>query len=618
MALDRFSFDTLEKDNQYRPYGSSIARPQNPLSRVQTERRDASSPDLAGFSFQNLTTQSTEDALRPTALPGTDPSQLPGMTPPQPAPLPGVESAPVNPTSQANFHVDTAMQPSATTAQQPGPSQTQYQTLRTYQDALERIQSAPDPQTAAIEQDRLARELYTSLQADGHDVKWQGDQIIIDGRPYTIAGAGSTTPTAAATATATGSADTLQPTALSATAAPAPTSTTAGYSAQRVDPNLTGSVEQATQYLQNEAMQILGRQLTQDELNRIAAEVGYPGGGALVTGAMYNQALGLVEAMRAVPPGTQPGGQDPNNPTVLPFTPGKYFPYQPGEIPLDDLQGFDMASMEGKLSPLLAGLGEGQMDQATRDLVLSILQNPESLSPQMVDTLKARSADELAEMSQFDEQELKRLGFAHGIEDSNWLASERLGMREDRKRNLIESNRNIDIAAAETNMRDRLNAAQLGSDVSAQQRRLNLEEAGMRKEALALAADTGLRQAALLGDRYALREQIAAKAAEMGLSADQMQLQYTLGLMDDLTTRYGIDVGKEIDLKRLAQQSQEFKEELSFKMAELAERARQFNESLAQADEQFGENLRLRYMDPEISWKPGDPYPDDDFYSGRG
>lgn len=37
-----------------------------------------------------------------------------------------------------------------------------------------------------VQQDKLARTIFDSLQAAGHDVKWKGDQLMVDGRPYVV------------------------------------------------------------------------------------------------------------------------------------------------------------------------------------------------------------------------------------------------------------------------------------------------------------------------------------------------------------------------------------------------------------------------------------------------
>lgn len=57
---------------------------------------------------------------------------------------------------------------------------------------LQKVQTAATPQDAAVAQDQLARNLFSTLSDAGHDVKWQ-DQgtLMVDGRAYTVAGSQS-------------------------------------------------------------------------------------------------------------------------------------------------------------------------------------------------------------------------------------------------------------------------------------------------------------------------------------------------------------------------------------------------------------------------------------------
>lgn len=125
---------------------------------------------------------------------------------------------------------------------------------------------------------------------------------------------------------------------------------------------------------------------------------------------------------------------------------------------------------------------------------------------------------------------------------------------------------------------DRRNAAR-------QQNIDNLFKSSQEKRAaVALASDQALKAAAMRGDRMALQESLKQKAAELGISRDQVMSQWLLGLMDDATRRHGIDVGASIDRARLDQQSEQWKEELAYRLA-----------ALAQANEQFGAGYGLDY-----------------------
>lgn len=290
------------------------------------------------------------------------------------------------------------------------------------------------------------------------------------------------------------------------------------------------------------------------------------------------QAVGFDQLMvdgrpyRIKPAPAQPNWQ----PT---FAPGEQL-YTPGEITMDDLEGLGYQDVAGRL--------QTPVSQATDDLVLSLVQNPEALSDQMVDTLKAKRAEELAGIATAQEEDLLRFGFANNLGDSRWLASERLAGQRDRDRALLSSNQEIDILAAQTRMEDRRAAAQIGLTHSQEQRARE-----------ALATDTGLRQAALTGDRLALRESIAQKAAELEIDQNQLVQSWTVALMEDMTRRWGIEAQFDVDMARLAQQSAQFQEDLFFKMMQLDQQMALGYAQLEQDDRQFGADYGLRVAELE-------------------
>ena len=674
MALGRFSYDSFEDRFSNRPpdtLSGLTGTSANPRARAQTARRSTRRADLPAFSFDSLSGDQVDGKAvnNPAADPPPPPTAPPRSPWDSPAPASG---------DPWSLSVERASTPGAA----PAPTSTTGTgtVLARFDEQMRALQQTTDPNQQAIAKDRLARDLYTSLQQDGHDVKWQGDQLLVDGRAYAVgAGAAPGTAAAAASATAGAQAGTSATDVGGTLSTHAAQTTTPRPTAERIDPGMTGSLDEAVTYLQQQAQRVLGRALTQDELNTLAAHVGYqpesqtstpqqpnhrPGsetgtpeqaiayvqqeaqrmlgrplndaemqqaigvsgytgsgpvtgdqvnlvldaiaaqappttsttGGGQVTGDMVNRALDLLESWwtdpgSGGPPDPGPSGGGPPG-TNFPNGSGGQ-PYTPGTIPMDDLEGFDIDAMMSRLSNQF---GKSPVDFATQDLVMSILQHPESMDAATVDRLKAKSADELAEMSVFQDDEIKRFGYQTGNEDSNWIASERTANRRDRDRSLIGSNRDIETTAAAQNFQDRLAAAGLGQSFGAEQRRLSVEEAGATRENLALASDSSLRAAALKGDRLALREQVAAKAAELGIAADELQLKWVLGQMDDLTTRYGIDVGAEIDREQLAQQSRQFQEDLAFKLEELRQKLEYQYSELDKRDQWFGAGLGLDWF----------------------
>ena len=74
-----------------------------------------------------------------------------------------------------------------------------------------------------------------------------------------------------------------------------------------------------------------------------------------------------------------------------------------------------------------------------------------------------------------------------------------------------------------------------------------------------------------------------------------------LGLIDDATRRYGIDMGAQIDREKLSQMGREFQEELALKWAQFSQSIEQNNQQAGQWWSSFqanrdDENYR-RYLD---------------------
>jgi hypothetical protein len=51
---------------------------------------------------------------------------------------------------------------------------------------VDKVKTSADPRERAIAQDQLARSTFSQLKNAGHDVSWDGDNLVVDGRPYVI------------------------------------------------------------------------------------------------------------------------------------------------------------------------------------------------------------------------------------------------------------------------------------------------------------------------------------------------------------------------------------------------------------------------------------------------
>lgn len=214
-----YSFET-EEDQDLNPLAPAKAAgpqaTQNPLANMA----GAASPGLTSMSpfesaFGPMNGLSTDLA---SSVPGGT-AAGPSSTPPSPA-QPGAPQTTPQPKTPnmldpwAAFAGTPTPQPDA--VQKPDvaskgpevgasqPTQDKNAQLQTrFQDMRSQLASAADPQQKAILQDKLSRELFGHLSDEGHDVKWDGDQLVVDGRRYIVGGTGVSS-AAAPGGTATG------------------------------------------------------------------------------------------------------------------------------------------------------------------------------------------------------------------------------------------------------------------------------------------------------------------------------------------------------------------------------------------------------------------------------
>lgn len=443
------------------------------------------------------------------------------------------------------------------------------------------LKATTDPSQAAVKQDQLARLLFQQLSTAGHEVKWQGDQLIVDGRPYLVGGGadGSLPDTGVQTTQVQPQWAELPP-SNDATLASAPQASAIQQQYPTMDPRLAQLYASKGITPGGSGAGFTDWQYWNDKiktgdadyfLNRLSADLAgngtdQPGPGDAGNTSGRGQAGNPGTILNDTGPspfaGPPPGvAAAPPAPS---WQPGQGPTYTPGDISFDDIPKFSYDDLYRQI------LGNDPTDAQTQQLIGSILDNPDSIDAHTLDMMKAKSKDELAEQQAQEEGDMRAYGNAAGIDDSNWLASERLASKRGRDQSVVSSNRNLELQAATTNAQDRRAAAQLGASYGAQ-------KAQIRQAAATLAADTTLRQAAATNDRMALRESVKQKAAELGINADQVMSSYLLGLADNATRRYGIDVGAQIDWAKLKEQSSEFKEDLAMRLAQLNQQSDQFN-----------------------------------------
>lgn len=590
-------------------------------------------------------------------------------------------------------------------------------TLDKYRTQLQQLGQSTDPREQAVLKDQIGRSVFSELKTAGHDVAWDGDTLVIDGRSYVIGDGTSPIPNVGQQAGASAAAQpTLQQGAMTygATGLQQAGGGTpfAGFNDERaLSGGDAGSAKDAFRRVvgslglnlaglsKQQVGEVLASQVVPQLLaNGIPAQVGNgqdtilvftnergweevdvvgnagsdtpqwvwgdlaggwgaapsTGGGGAGIGSLGSSQAGTAGASGVQTQSTIPTPTAPTVDGIQDFTPTGPT-YQPGTIGTEDIPGRDYASILGDMgqytpnaitpSYQFDGFRElGATTQpGTEALINQLLANPESLDARTVDMLKARSREEQAQMAASLDDDLTGLGYDLGIDSSAWLGSEKLAAKRSRDEAIIRGNRDIDMQAAETNMADRRAAAQLGASYTDATRGRNLAEAqageGNKQAASAQdlqaqlaneqnvfnaaqlqsnnavnAARVQIDQAAALTDRLGLRESVAQAAAELGISRDKLMADFALAKANELTQRYGIDVGQFVDLTKLKTAHGEFIEDLLFRMkaleaemglgyAQLGEQGRQFDVGagidlarLQQQADEFGVNAYYRSL----------------------
>lgn len=326
--------------------------------------------------------------------------------------------------------------------------------------------------------DALARSVYSSLQGAGHDVKWNGNQLMVDGRPYDLAPYGNIDPRLAGVYAKYGSTD-----------------TGAGS-------GLTDFSYWNGKVTNGDANYFLGR--LDDDLAGHGMDSPGAGGGSFAPSFASFGSMGAGV----------PGFEEPQAPW------GAEGPavYNPGTISFDDIPNFTRDQLLGEMRSGAAGA-------PLENLIGDIEAHPTSLDDHAVDTMKAQLKDTLAEQGQFEDEDLRGLGASMGIGDSPWLASQRAMQRRSTDQAIASGRANIDIEAAKTRQQEKLASAGVGQSF-----------ANARSQQVMDTVNAGLQRATVTGNRLALRESVAQAAAASRQSAQKIMadwIQQNLGLKLD-------------------------------------------------------------------------------------
>jgi hypothetical protein len=365
-----------------------------------------------------------------------------------------------------------------------------------------------------VAHDQQSRQIASSLEAAGHDVKWQGNQLMVDGRPYEVTGAGGGQPQQSPQQFIQqwqGSHPVSEGMGGLMTAMQA-----AGYD---VSPYMYGATPSGNELS-------IGGQKT-----KIMGAEGTPG--------QYWYEPGMDDsAPGSDMSGFSFAGQENLFPNIdLPDAPwaaeGGIPTYQPGEIGFGDIPDFTPESLQARMN---AGGASSSLDR----LVQGIEDNPTSLDDHTVDTMKAQMKDTLAEQGQLEDEYSKGQAGLLGIGDSPWLASERAAARRSTGQAIAAGGQNIDIEAGKTRQAQKIASAGVGQAYQ-----------NARSQQVMDTVNAGLQRATVTGNRLALRESVAQAAAKSKQDAYQIQAQWLEA-----------QTGHKISAAALRQQGQEFTENL--------------------------------------------------------
>lgn len=329
-----------------------------------------------------------------------------------------------------------------------------------------------------------------------------------------------------------------------------------------IDPNVAG------QQVAQRFKQKFNRDMTPDETKAL---YGLPGvnytPGAQVTQSMLDTALGAIDRYTgnlADPWGTSANVQMSGAVTKAgrswqPYTPSPppaSATYTPGQLPTTPIPTYNPMQIQ----PFTPNTG---VNNAQNDLLMRVLESPESLSPLVVAQMKERQKEDALAYERAVGEQLAQSAASRGVLGGGAYGASQRRLAADTNKAILAGNRDIDIAAAQTNMADRLNAiaaanavrSQGVSDYNAalagQTAQAAENQAGYRStvDAVNHALEVALQQEALkrAGAESALNAWNAGNAA--GLDASNQALQAWLGEM-------GID----LDREKLAEASRQFQQ----------------------------------------------------------
>lgn len=441
-----------------------------------------------------------------------------------------------------------------------------------YGDVMNRINTAPDEQSRAAARDELARSLQQELEADGHKITWgPNGQMMVDGRAYEIGGTpGASTP---------GRDERWIPANGSTIIGPDGKPVGPGYSQPvnwnreqfrddwMADPAHHQSANDLATFLHDHPDEAAGVRLLPGKGDK-AMLIGKDG----LWGTADDEPMDLVYAQGE-------GGKGPSWTGAGGGNQGSYASSSTGRLAYNPSTGgwapedYGFENVDPNATNEIPGydaiyrqiMGADPNEQATSELVRSVIDHPETLDDRTLETMKSRDAEEMALAQQAQDEELQHYGAGSGLADSPWLASQRADTAWNRRSGTISNNRSLDVMAAQSRGADRRSAADLGTQYGNYR-------TGKAQHAIQSAVETVLGKLGESRNRVQANNSWKEAAAKLGLSKQQLQLEYIR-----------INNDYDIDMRKLSQQSEQFQQELAERIAQRK-----------QQDDQFSANINLQ------------------------
>lgn len=319
--------------------------------------------------------------------------------------------------------------------------------------------------------------------------------------------------------------------------------------------------DEAQKYRQSQAQQSQPGTTTTTTTNHPPAQTGSP-----------------VSADGKIPPPTQQVAA----PTVQTYTAPTAFHSQPGQgrelqatqlnqTPIDTYTPGQMSQFNG---PNQQGLNSQQ-----NNLVNSILQNPETLNPNVLAQMKGAQKDEALAMQRQLQQGYDQNNAARGTLGGGFAQAQQGQLANNAVNSILTGNRNLDVQAAQTNRADQLNALNASEQIGQGQMGRSTQGYGAQLAGQQAQAGQNFQgfQSRVASQQDAVQRALAQFGINQGVAANRQQ-------------NYGQDLGAEMALEQLKQNSAGINNAGQFNLANFLEGQRQFNGNLgfnwAQLDQQ--------------------------------